>query len=81
MQGSTFQIIANIVVNPLPQNPDFQQPSGRSNFKAVREKEEKIGNKHFLLFPQYFLPYQNEKSTFYLHLLILLSANAFNLVQ
>ena len=27
-------------------------------------KEENAGNQHFLLFPQYFLPYHKEKSSF-----------------
>ena len=41
---------------------------------------ENAGNQHFLLFPQCFLPYQGEKSSFYQHLLCYLE-NAFKLDQ
>ena len=43
-------------------------------------KGENAGNQHFLLFPQYFLPYQRQKSSIELHF-ILSSANVFSLVM
>ena len=43
-------------------------------------KGENAGNNHFLLFPQCFLLYHKEKSSFQQHL-IMSSANAFNLVM
>ena len=33
-------------------------------FENTEEKGENAGNQHFLLFPQYFLPCQREKSSF-----------------
>ena len=33
-------------------------------FENIVGKGENAGNQHFLLFPQYFQPYQREKSSF-----------------
>ena len=36
----------------------------KNAFENIVGKEENAGNQHFLLFPQYFLPYQGEISAF-----------------
>ena len=34
----------------------------KKSFENIERKGENAGNQHFLLFPQYFLKYQSEKS-------------------
>ena len=38
------------------------------SFKNIVGNGENAGYQHFFLFPQYFLPYQRQKSLFELHL-------------
>ena len=60
---------------------------GKKPFENIVGKGENAGNQHFLLFPQCFVPFKNQISSFWSHLfcclltLILLSANVFNLDQ
>ena len=38
--------------DPLPYNPQFQQPSAKENFENIMGKGENPGSQHFLLLPQ-----------------------------
>ena len=41
---------------------------GKKPFENIVGKGENAGNQHFILFPQYFLPFPNQISNFHSHL-------------
>ena len=59
--------------------PTFNDPPRKKPFENIVGKGENAGDQHFLPFPQCFLPYHRQKSSFEPHLFS--SANAFNLVM
>ena len=52
------------VFNPLPHNPEFLMSLRKELFGNIVGKGENVGNQHFLLFPQCFLPSSKQISIF-----------------
>ena len=48
--------------------PTFNDLQKKKPFENIMGKGENAGNQHFLPFPQCFLPYQRQESSFELHL-------------
>ena len=69
-----FQMIL-LLINSLPNDPDFLTTLKKKAVENVVGKGEKAGSQHFLLFPKCFLPIPKRSS------FILSSANDFNLDQ
>ena len=61
----TRPLKSRLCFNSLPYNPDPKKEAFKKNIVG---KGENAGNQHFLLFPQCFLFFQRQKSTFELHL-------------
>ena len=55
--------------NSLSNNPNFKRPETEKPFESIVGKGENAGIKHFLLFPQCFLPFTKQLSNFQSHLL------------
>ena len=52
------------LLDPLVYNDVFLVPLGKRPFENIVGKGENADNQHFLLFPQFFLPYQRKIAPF-----------------